>query len=545
MLDYCLHEGSELVVTWVIKNIYIVKTLREFQYIDEDGRDVGQNVRTSAKELVALIVDEDRLRSERSDRKLWKTRVAGLVGDASAAAYEAATRPWRWATRPYGGDDDEELRLALEPSKQEDERRQRELESPPQYEPPRICGPDCVFKRLKQVPCDNSLGKNVDKGLGGRGSRRSVAHESHTLESPYNPLRRWQTRLVQIVPTSGEIPKCSLTTVEFIDMYGVGIAGTDESVTYSAISFVWGKQEDDCTILCNDYPVQASRGLAKFLSHLSQSRPAASTSEYCWCDALCIDQQNSTEKAFQVRNILRIFEKADRVLGWLRPRDSVETLGGEPLLYAILSLQQLQDPQVKYHEEQCADNLARAQKYLGEICDDTFFQRIWIRQEMFATRRISLFLGGQHHSPDDQFDGIVSSLFQWLSLDAKNPTRKALESNNPLIDGRFGVDPRFQTMVRHFQHNGTDRHGYRPPAGRRRYSVHRLRTLQDGASFYVTDSRDRLYGILGIISSTTTRHYVEDPSCHQDSRFPDQLRQDSQRGLPRCCAFLNRYGPQP
>ena len=43
VLDYCLHEGSELVVTWARKNIYIIKTLREFQYVDEEGRDVGQN----------------------------------------------------------------------------------------------------------------------------------------------------------------------------------------------------------------------------------------------------------------------------------------------------------------------------------------------------------------------------------------------------------------------------------------------------------------------------------------------------------------------
>lgn len=43
VLDYCLHEGSEHVVTWSRKNIYIIRTLREFQHIDEDGRDVGQN----------------------------------------------------------------------------------------------------------------------------------------------------------------------------------------------------------------------------------------------------------------------------------------------------------------------------------------------------------------------------------------------------------------------------------------------------------------------------------------------------------------------
>ena len=47
VLDYCLHEGSELVVTWARKNVYIIKTLMEFQYVDDDGKDVGQNGKQS------------------------------------------------------------------------------------------------------------------------------------------------------------------------------------------------------------------------------------------------------------------------------------------------------------------------------------------------------------------------------------------------------------------------------------------------------------------------------------------------------------------
>ena len=43
VLDYCLHEGSENVVVWAKDNVYIVKTLREFQYIDEENRDQGLN----------------------------------------------------------------------------------------------------------------------------------------------------------------------------------------------------------------------------------------------------------------------------------------------------------------------------------------------------------------------------------------------------------------------------------------------------------------------------------------------------------------------
>ena len=54
VLDYCLHEGSELVVTWARKNIYIIRTLREFIYLDEEGRDVGQNSKFKSQPLIAV-----------------------------------------------------------------------------------------------------------------------------------------------------------------------------------------------------------------------------------------------------------------------------------------------------------------------------------------------------------------------------------------------------------------------------------------------------------------------------------------------------------
>lgn len=83
-------------------------------------------VRVAAKELTALIMDEDRLRSERSDRKLWKSRVSGL-DDYQSHGYE----PPRRADRPRRRnpeDDDTEYQLAIEASKAEaeDERRRRQ-----------------------------------------------------------------------------------------------------------------------------------------------------------------------------------------------------------------------------------------------------------------------------------------------------------------------------------------------------------------------------------------------------------------------------------
>ncbi|EER23422.1 hypothetical protein D8B26_001528 [Coccidioides posadasii str. Silveira] len=132
VLDYCLHEGSELVVTWARKNVYIIKTLREFQYIDEDGRDVGQNVRVAAKELTALLLDEDRLRSERSDRKLWKSRVSG-PDDAMhgiAGGSDMGYRPPRRRERQQRNADEEDIeyRLAIEASKHEAEEDKKRRE---------------------------------------------------------------------------------------------------------------------------------------------------------------------------------------------------------------------------------------------------------------------------------------------------------------------------------------------------------------------------------------------------------------------------------
>ncbi|KAI1674241.1 eh domain binding protein epsin 2 protein [Pyrenophora tritici-repentis] len=137
VLDYCLHEGSELVVTWARKNIYIIKTLREFQHTDEDGRDVGQNVRMAAKELTSLILDEERLRAERADRKSWKSRVTGIeeypggghrVPDHGDGRHPRNGDPRR---NRRTEEEDLELRLALEASKNEaeEERKRRERTS--------------------------------------------------------------------------------------------------------------------------------------------------------------------------------------------------------------------------------------------------------------------------------------------------------------------------------------------------------------------------------------------------------------------------------
>ncbi|KAG8951495.1 hypothetical protein FRC04_006027 [Tulasnella sp. 424] len=59
VLDYLLHAGSENVVLYSNANIYVIKILKEFQYIDEDGKDQGANQRRNRAHTRDRILGED------------------------------------------------------------------------------------------------------------------------------------------------------------------------------------------------------------------------------------------------------------------------------------------------------------------------------------------------------------------------------------------------------------------------------------------------------------------------------------------------------
>jgi epsin len=83
-------------------------------------------VRVSAKELTSLILDEDRLRSERSDRKLWKSRVSGIDEYGPSAIAGPVDRPQNNRRKnPRTDEEDAEYHLAIEASKHEAEEEKK------------------------------------------------------------------------------------------------------------------------------------------------------------------------------------------------------------------------------------------------------------------------------------------------------------------------------------------------------------------------------------------------------------------------------------
>lgn len=87
----------------------------------------------AAKELTALIIDEERLRTERTDRRSWKSRVTGLEEYGPPHGEDRPRQRPRDRERPRQANDDEDLeyKLAIEASKaqEEEDRKKRESRS--------------------------------------------------------------------------------------------------------------------------------------------------------------------------------------------------------------------------------------------------------------------------------------------------------------------------------------------------------------------------------------------------------------------------------
>lgn len=86
-MDYLIKTGSERVVVQCKENIFAIQTLKDFQYIDKDGKDQGINVREKSKQLVVLLKDEDRLKAERSQALKTKERMAQVSTGSSQMGF--------------------------------------------------------------------------------------------------------------------------------------------------------------------------------------------------------------------------------------------------------------------------------------------------------------------------------------------------------------------------------------------------------------------------------------------------------------------------
>ncbi|XP_043289994.1 epsin-2 isoform X8 [Venturia canescens] len=149
LLEYLIKTGTEKVAQQCKENIFAIQTLKDFQYM-EGPKDQGINVREKAKQLVALLKDDERLRNERARALKAKERFAQSVsgfgsdgldtmttlGDLCSPDWEpyhrvkSESKPELEAARPQTlGEEELQLQLALAMSREEAEQEEQRRRS--------------------------------------------------------------------------------------------------------------------------------------------------------------------------------------------------------------------------------------------------------------------------------------------------------------------------------------------------------------------------------------------------------------------------------
>ena len=106
LLEFLIKHGSERVIDDARSHLTLLKMLRQFHFIDQNGKDQGINVRNRAKELAELLGDVDRIRSERKKARANKAKYIGVEGGAGAGFSGSSSRFGGFGNQSggFGGD---------------------------------------------------------------------------------------------------------------------------------------------------------------------------------------------------------------------------------------------------------------------------------------------------------------------------------------------------------------------------------------------------------------------------------------------------------
>ncbi|EAA29120.1 HET-domain-containing protein [Neurospora crassa] len=184
------------------------------------------------------------------------------------------------------------------------------------------------------------------------------------------PLLRGQIRLLQLLPHENDdgAIHCRLFCA-VLDSRGTR--------PYEALSYVWGSGGKPRSIFIDGCDLAVGENLYAALLHLRDP----SIERTIWIDAICINQEDPEEKGHQVQYMAKIYAKATRVVVWLgeEAADSGQALEN---LRIAADVELPKRPSYMYDKVGILPLLQRS-----------WFQRIWVLQEVGAARHILIKCG--------------------------------------------------------------------------------------------------------------------------------------------------------
>jgi hypothetical protein len=279
--------------------------------------------------------------------------------ESPASSFYHDESPAIVSTPPIGSD----LETSFWPSRSE-----------PDSEPAQLTHDDTSFQQQQEEP--------------------GTSPRTDDLPYQYIPLAENEIRLLRIDP--GPLKRyisCSLKVIRLEKLATV----THE---FQALSYAWGHDCPDHKIYLSDLPRSGDGSceanpperpyyIRKNLHQALKRIRRTNHYSWIWCDALCIEQTNESEKSQQIPKMPDIYSSAWNVIAWLgddeaKQHDIHRAIG---LIPVILNLKTLDSILLDRTAE---EEMLRCWVSFGHLLQRQWFQRRWVIQEVACARRLSV-----------------------------------------------------------------------------------------------------------------------------------------------------------
>jgi hypothetical protein len=262
----------------------------------------------------------------------------------------------------------------------------------------------------------------------------------------------------------------------------------DDKPHYVALSYVWGDPGRTYPIVLDGFKVQVTENMYQALLQLQR----ASDPYTLWVDALCINQTDNSERGTQVQLMTRIYSEAAQVFIWLGLEDegsivAIHQLRG--LGQAFLKLRETPDFDSRiqlFVEFLLKDGSFRLNEIWKLIRQRPWWRRLWIIQEAILAQEAIMVCG--NHSASWEYISTGLEVFEWMIL--------CISSDLQYRDAFSTIADIYPNVVYFITASKQFKSGNR--RGLELLDLLRWTSISD--SIQSTDPRDRIYGLLGLLT---------------------------------------------
>jgi hypothetical protein len=257
---------------------------------------------------------------------------------------------------------------------------------------------------------------------------------------------------------------------------------------YTALSYVWGEQKDIRTIIIDGHLLEVTENLELVLRCLRDRRQRVLR---VWADAICINQNDATEKNAQVRKMGDIYRHAHHTLIYLAESSTDLDLfisNSELHLKEHLPPKEKTQPRKRLKSSsidiEMLDNAIR--QSLKSLLSQPWFTRVWILQEIVLSRDPWIQCGMTRVSWNQFCD------FYSFTVGKRNSHLISKEQSNLVCD--TSIFDNIRTARDYHQYWG----------GRNPNENTLLNLVKSRRAFGVSDPRDMIYAHMSLASDVTS-----------------------------------------